>query len=111
MKMDSKFVGLLQKVVQKRKNVRVVVFTCGVGRIWEKVLEREGLNNVAVLGGGRLDDGYVLTQPVEAALSSWLKKKRNIRVCALLSKEELRELLLNFTRRGQGKGKSKAGKV
>ncbi|TLD08144.1 hypothetical protein PspLS_11962 [Pyricularia sp. CBS 133598] len=48
-----------------------VVVTCGVGRVWEKVLERENLH-VPVIGGGRVKDGYVVTPEVKAAVVDWL---------------------------------------
>ncbi|KAI6352484.1 hypothetical protein MCOR25_009397 [Pyricularia grisea] len=48
-----------------------VVVTCGVGRVWEKVLEQERLH-APVLGGGRVKDGYVVTPEVKAAVVDWL---------------------------------------
>ena len=82
MRMHPEFVSLLQ-VVGQHNGIRAVVVTCGVARIWEKVLQREGLSyKVAVVGGGRLADGYVVTPAVKAALVSRLKKNPNIRVWA-----------------------------
>jgi len=56
--------------------VAVVVVTCGVKRVWELVLERYGLSEtVAVIGGGRLTDGYVVTPAVKAAIVARLQQE------------------------------------
>ncbi|MCJ1417150.1 hypothetical protein MMC32_003489 [Xylographa parallela] len=66
--MYPKFVSLLQ-IVAEQKHVGAVVVTCGLRRVWEKVLEREGLSeNVKVIGGGRIDDSFVVSGSVKGAL-------------------------------------------
>jgi len=51
------FVSLL-KLVAKQEHVSAVIVTCGLRRVWDKVLEREGLSKtVKVIGGGRIVDG------------------------------------------------------
>ncbi|KAI8944003.1 uracil phosphoribosyltransferase-domain-containing protein [Xylaria longipes] len=66
--------GLLLRVVAEQYDVGAVVVTCGLRRVWEKVLEKEGLSGtVKVIGGGRISDGLVVTAAVKAALVSRLK--------------------------------------
>jgi phosphoserine phosphatase/adenylylsulfate kinase-like enzyme len=66
--------GLLLQGVAKNEHVAAVVVTCGLRRVWEKILEREGLSDsVKVIGGGRLADEYVVTANVKAALVTRLQ--------------------------------------
>ncbi|KAI0440622.1 uracil phosphoribosyltransferase-domain-containing protein [Xylaria telfairii] len=65
---------LLLRVVAEQYDVGAVVLTCGLRRVWEKVLEKEGLSGeVQVIGGGRISDGLVVNAAVKAALVSRLK--------------------------------------
>ena len=62
------FVSLL-RLVAEQEHVGAVIVTCGLRRVWEKVLERECLSEtVKVIGGGRIADGIVITAAVKAAL-------------------------------------------
>lgn len=71
--MRSEFVSLLQ-LVEKHEHVVAVIVSCGLRRVWEKVLEREGLSKtVKVIGGGRIADGFVITATVKAALVDRLR--------------------------------------
>ncbi|PWY77395.1 hypothetical protein BO70DRAFT_430337 [Aspergillus heteromorphus CBS 117.55] len=55
-------------------HIRIVVVTCGLRLVWEKVLAREGLADaVKVIGGGRISDGYVVTPRVKGDLVERLK--------------------------------------
>ena len=66
--MYPEFVSLLQ-LVAEQKHVGAVVVTCGLRRVWEKVLEREGLSEkVKVIGGGRIADHFVVSKAVKSAL-------------------------------------------
>ncbi|MCJ1448016.1 MAG: hypothetical protein MMC23_008529 [Stictis urceolatum] len=66
------FVSLLRSVADQR-HVGAVVVTCGLGLVWRKVLAREGLSHkVKVIGGGRIEDGFVVTPAVKATLTSRL---------------------------------------
>ncbi|OQE13263.1 hypothetical protein PENFLA_c051G10458 [Penicillium flavigenum] len=68
-------------LVRGTRHVRAVVVTCGIRSVWEKVLEREGLSaTVKVIGGGRLDDGLVVTPSVKAELANYLRTVRNLYV-------------------------------
>ncbi|KAF8243481.1 hypothetical protein K440DRAFT_55619 [Wilcoxina mikolae CBS 423.85] len=65
--MHPEFVSLL-RLVAEQEHVSAVVVTCGLRRVWDKVLEREGLSKtVKVIGGGRIADGFVVTAAVKAA--------------------------------------------
>ncbi|KAH0566009.1 hypothetical protein GP486_000600 [Trichoglossum hirsutum] len=71
--MHPEFVSLLQ-VVAEREHVGAVIITCGLRRVWDKVLEREGLSKtVKVIGGGRIADGFIVTAAVKAALVARLQ--------------------------------------
>ncbi|OJI80517.1 hypothetical protein ASPTUDRAFT_59217 [Aspergillus tubingensis CBS 134.48] len=59
---------LLEKVVE-HKHVCPVIVTSGLRLVWEKVIEREGLADVVkVIGGGRINDGLVVTPGVKRSL-------------------------------------------
>ncbi|KAI9887289.1 MAG: hypothetical protein M1823_000883 [Watsoniomyces obsoletus] len=76
------FVSLLKRV-EACEFVGALVVTCGLRRVWEKVLEREGLSEtVKVIGGGRISGGYVVTGEVKAALVARLKETHHISVWA-----------------------------
>ncbi|EPE34264.1 PRTase-like protein [Glarea lozoyensis ATCC 20868] len=80
--MYPEFVSLLQRVAGQ-EHVGAVVVTCGLRRVWEKVLEREGLSKeVKVIGGGRITDGFVVTAAVKAALVGRLQNANQIYVWA-----------------------------
>ncbi|KAL8967205.1 MAG: hypothetical protein Q9183_003027, partial [Haloplaca sp. 2 TL-2023] len=80
--MYADFVSLLQ-CAARRTAVGAVVVSCGLRRVWEKVLEREGLSNtVDIIAGGRLADGYVVTPNTKGALVAYLQDKHGIEVCA-----------------------------
>lgn len=65
--MHPEFVSLL-RLVAEQEHVSAVVVTCGLRRVWDKVLEREGLSKtVKVIGGGRIADGFIVTAAVKAA--------------------------------------------
>jgi uracil phosphoribosyltransferase/adenylate kinase/phosphoserine phosphatase len=71
--MYPEFKSLLQ-LVAKQEHVGAVVVTCGLRRVWEKVLEKEGLSKtVKVIGGGRIADGFIVTAAVKAALVACLQ--------------------------------------
>ncbi|KAI1427763.1 uracil phosphoribosyltransferase-domain-containing protein [Xylaria sp. FL1777] len=76
------FVSLLQ-MVAKQSDVGAVVVTCGLRLVWEKVLEKEGLSGMAkVIGGGRIDDEFVVTADVKLALVSHLQDVYHMYVLA-----------------------------
>ena len=56
-------------------HVGAVVVTCGLRSIWEKVLKRYSLSHVRVIGGGRIEDGYVVTGEVKGKIVDDLHTK------------------------------------
>ncbi|KAF6833803.1 uracil phosphoribosyltransferase [Colletotrichum musicola] len=68
--------------VEDNKHVGAVVATCGLRRVWEKILQREGLCHIRVLGGGHIADGYVVTPKVKAAVVSRAREHHGLHVCA-----------------------------
>ena len=71
--MHPEFVSLLQ-LVAEQEHVGMVIVSCGLRRVWDKVLEREGLSKtVKVIGGGRIADGFVVTAAVKAAIVGRLR--------------------------------------
>ena len=80
--MHPEIVSLLQ-LVAEQKHVGAVVITCGLRRVWDKVLEGEGLSEkVNVVGGGRIADGFVVTAAVKAALVARLREAHNLYIWA-----------------------------
>jgi len=67
------WVFLLRRMAE-HEHVGTVVVTSGLRRVWEKVLEMEGLSKtVSVIGGGRIADGFVVSAAVKGALVSHLR--------------------------------------
>ena len=80
--MHPELVSLLQ-LVAEQKHVGAVVVTCGLRRVWDKVLEREGLSEkVKVIGGGRIADGFVVSTAVKGALVARLREVHHMYVWA-----------------------------
>ena len=68
------FLSLL-RLVADYEQIGVVVVSCGLRLVWEKVLEREGLSEkVKVIGGGLVSDGCVVTPAVKGALTKRLRE-------------------------------------
>lgn len=81
-KMHPEFVSLLQ-LLEEEENIGAVVVTSVLRRVWDKVLEREGLSKkVEVIGGGRIGDGLVISAAVKGALVARLQEFHNIYVWA-----------------------------
>jgi uracil phosphoribosyltransferase len=80
--MHPEFVSLLQ-LVAEQEHVGAVIVSCGLRRVWDKVLEREGLSKtVKVIGGGRIADGFIVTAAVKAALVARLRDVHQMYVWA-----------------------------
>ena len=81
--MYPEFICLLQ-LVAEQEHVGAVVVTSGLRRVWEKVLEKEGLGDrVKVIGGGRITDDIVVPAAVKGALVSHLQNVHDINVWAI----------------------------
>ena len=80
--MHPEIVSLLQLVVAE-EHVGAVVVTSGLRRVWDKVLEKEGLSQrVQVIGGGRIEDSLVVSAAVKDALVTRLREVHNMYVWA-----------------------------
>ena len=78
--MHPEFVSLLH-LVAEQKHIGAIVVTCGLRRVWDKVLEREGLSEkVSVIGGGRIADGFVVSAAVKGALVARLRETHQMYV-------------------------------
>jgi uracil phosphoribosyltransferase len=77
-------IDTLLREVAGRDHTGVVVVTCGLRRVWELVLQAARLSaSVAVVGGSRIDDRYVVTPEVKAAVVAHLQRKYHTHVCAI----------------------------
>ncbi|MDI1493105.1 MAG: hypothetical protein OHK93_004892 [Ramalina farinacea] len=74
------FVSLLT-AMNKQKHVGAIVVTCGLGLIWERIVQKANLA-VKVIGGGRITDRFVVTAAVKADLVEHLQKTHQMRVWA-----------------------------
>lgn len=80
--MHPEMVTFLKKVVDGTR-IGAVVITCGLRRVWELVLEKEDFSDtVAVIGGGRISDGFVVTAAVKGALVTRLHEVHHVYVWA-----------------------------
>ncbi|ORX95600.1 uracil phosphoribosyltransferase-domain-containing protein [Clohesyomyces aquaticus] len=76
------FVSLFQLVCHQ-EHIGAIVVSCGLRRVWEKVLEREGLSRtVKIIAGGRVSDSIVVTAAVKAAIVSRLQNFHRLHVWA-----------------------------
>jgi len=81
--MHPEFFSLLYQAVKKGSGVGAIIVTCGLRRVWEHILDKEGLSSsVKVIGGGRIADGLVVTPSVKAAVVDHLQKVHHIYVWA-----------------------------
>ncbi|OTA69551.1 hypothetical protein K449DRAFT_412187 [Hypoxylon sp. EC38] len=72
------------RLAKKEAHVGVIIMTCGPQRIWEKVLDAEGLlDGMDVLGSGCITKGLIVTPAVKASLVARLRNVHGIFVCAL----------------------------
>lgn len=79
--MYPQVVSILEQAINK-PHIGTVVVTCGLRRVWEKILEKKGLaKTVTVIGGGRIADGYVVTAAVKGALVTRLREVHDLYVC------------------------------
>jgi phosphoserine phosphatase len=70
-------------LIAEQKHVGAIVVTCGIGLVWNKVLERYGLSDaVKVIGGGRISDGFIVTASVKAFIVSHLQDAAHLYVWA-----------------------------
>jgi adenylate kinase/phosphoserine phosphatase len=72
-KIHPEFVALL-RLVKEQDHVGAIVVTCGLGLLWERILEAEGLSGtVKVIGNGRIADGPIVTPEIKGGIVNWLQ--------------------------------------
>ena len=72
--MHPEFVSLL-RLVAEEEHIGAVVVTSRLRRVWDKVLQREGLSKeVEIIGGGRIEDKLVISAEVKGALVARLRE-------------------------------------
>lgn len=82
-RIHPQFRKILQEVSES-ESIAVVVLTCGIRRVWEKVLTKLNLRStITVMGGSRLADGYVMTPELKGSLLDRLKIKHGMYVCSI----------------------------
>ncbi|KAK1961849.1 uracil phosphoribosyltransferase [Colletotrichum sublineola] len=80
--MHPEFLALI-RALEEEPYAGAIVVTCGIRRVWEQILEREGLSqSVKVIGGGRIADGYVVNPLAKAAVVSRLRDRHGLYVWA-----------------------------
>jgi adenylate kinase len=73
------FVALL-RLAAKLTPIGTIIVSCGLLRVWEIVIEKAGLRDtVAIIAGGRIADGMVVTATVKAELVTRLRSYYNKR--------------------------------
>lgn len=81
--MHPEFVALFE-LLQGRDDMQAVVVTCGIRRVWEKVLEQAGFSKVVkVIGGGRISDGIVVAAQTKADIVNCLRHFERLHVWAI----------------------------
>ncbi|EXJ56391.1 hypothetical protein A1O7_06734 [Cladophialophora yegresii CBS 114405] len=62
----------------------ILIVTCGLRRVWERVLDRHGLlDSVKVIGSGPIRDAHVITGRVKANLVAHLQRYYHLHVAAV----------------------------
>lgn len=73
----------LLRFVSGQKHVGAIMVTCGIGLIWNKILESYGLLDMfKVVGGGRISDGIIVSPSVKASVVSHLQDAAHLYVWA-----------------------------
>ncbi|KAF7561252.1 hypothetical protein G7046_g2879 [Stylonectria norvegica] len=67
------FQSLLRRA-SSQQHIAVVVVTCGLRQVWERILQAHGLSRVKVIGGGRISDKFVVTPKVKETLIAHLQE-------------------------------------
>ncbi|TPX18978.1 uncharacterized protein E0L32_011371 [Thyridium curvatum] len=80
--MYDDFVSLLRSV-ESKEHILSIVVTCGLRRVWEKILRKQGLSStICVLGGGRAKDKFIITPAAKASLVTHLRQEMKVHVWA-----------------------------
>lgn len=83
MRVHPQMLALLRRACAE-KTVGVIVVTCGLQPVWEKVLEALDLSaTVPIIGNGFLSNGYVVTPKIKADIVTRLQHHHKLYVCAI----------------------------
>ncbi|KAJ5110331.1 hypothetical protein NUU61_001588 [Penicillium alfredii] len=75
--LHAEFSSLLA-MLRAHRHICAIVVTCGIGRIWEIVLQNENLSELAqVFGGGRIENGLIITPSLKKDLVLRLRQTYN----------------------------------
>lgn len=81
-KIHPEFKSLLW-LVADQEQIGAVVVSCGLRRVWEKILNIEGLSErMTVIAGGRISDGFVVTAETKVAVVDRLQTMHHAYVWA-----------------------------
>jgi uracil phosphoribosyltransferase/phosphoserine phosphatase len=73
----------LLRLVARQENVGAIIVSCGLRRVWEKVIDKAGFSkSVSVIAGGRISDGFVVTADTKAAVVRRLQTLHHAHVWA-----------------------------
>lgn len=82
-KVHPQMLALLQRDLADN-TIGVVVVTCGLKPVWEKVLAALDLSaTVPIIGNGLVSNGYVVTPKTKADIVTRLKYHHKLHVCAI----------------------------
>ncbi|GAB0146356.1 hypothetical protein EsHS_00006761 [Epichloe bromicola] len=82
-KMHPEFVSLF-RFIQAHEHLSALVVTCGIRRVWEKILETEGFSQkIQVIGGARISDDIVVTPDVKARIVTKLRQEGQLHIVAI----------------------------
>lgn len=81
--MHNELLLLLILAAGRNHGIGVIVVTCGLAGVWQKVLERYGYEvDIDIIGGGRISNGCIVTPAVKAAIVSYLRDDIGLEVWA-----------------------------
>lgn len=81
-KMYPQMVDFIQNA-SKQVHVGVMVLTCGLQSIWEKIIHAEGLSDqVKVFGSGRMENGLIISPDLKSSMISRLQNGHRLNVYA-----------------------------
>ena len=95
------FLSLLRKLEHGAwgDETGVVLVTSGLKRVWDIVLEREGLSHVCVVGSGRIsDDSFAVTASLKASIAVLLRYNLDLKTWAFGNSSQDLQMLVEANR-------------